>query len=247
MKKITEWITSHSLLIVILALFLLIPAGIGYYNTKVNYDILVYLPEDIETIQGENILTNDFGIGAFSFVMVDNLSNHDIANLEKEIKQIEGVNQTLSVVDITDTVLPIEMLPSQIIEKIYNENTTVILVTLSTSTSEESTIHAIEELRELVNDKNKVSGMTAMVLDTMELSEQEIVAYIIIAVLLCLMVLILATDSYIVPVFLLGNIGIAIIYNLGSNIVLGQISYITKAITAVLQLGVTMDFSIFLS
>lgn len=246
MKKFTKWITEHSLVVVTLALFLLIPTIYGYYKTKINYDILVYLPEDVETIQGENILTNDFGIGAFSFVTVDGMHNKDILALEHEIKKIEGVNQVLSVADLTDTVLPKEMIPEDILEKVYQEDKTVIAITFTGSTSEQKTIDAVESLREVVKDANHVSGMTAMVLDTMELSEKEIMAYIGIAVLLCVIVLLFATDSYLVPLFLLGNIGIAILYNLGSNIFLGEISYITKAITAVLQLGVTMDFSIFL-
>lgn len=246
MKKITKWITEHSVVVVILSILLLVPAVLGYVNTKINYDILVYLPEDIETIQGQNILTEDFGIGAFSFVTLENMSNRDILELEEEIRSIQNVNQVVSIADVTDTVFPTEMLPTEILEKVYKDGKTIMLVTFSGSTSEQSTIDAVKELRKTVKDASHVSGMTAMVLDTMELSETEIVAYIIIAVLLCLIVLVLATDSYLVPVFLLGNIGVAIIYNLGSNLLLGEISYITKAITAVLQLGVTMDFSIFL-
>ncbi len=246
MKKFTTWITEHSLVVVLLFLLLLLPTIYGYYKTKINYDILVYLPEDIETIKGENILTNDFGIGAFSFVTVSQMKNNDILLLEQEIRSISGVNQVMSIVDVTDTILPKEMIPEEIINKVYKDDKTVLLVTFNGSTSENSTIVALENLREVVSDASHVSGMTAMVLDTMELSEQEIYAYIGIAVFLCMIVLLFATDSYLVFVFLLGNIGIAILYNLGSNIFLGEISYITKAITAVLQLGVTMDFSIFL-
>ncbi len=246
MKKLKEFITNHSLLVVMISLILLIPSIIGYYNTKVNYDILVYLPEDIETIKGQNILTDEFGIGAFSFVTVDNMSNYDILTLEKEIKKIDGVETVASIADVMDTVIPSFMIPEEITDKVYKENETVILVTFNSGTSEEKTMNAVKELRSVVGDSTKVSGMTAMVLDTRDLSEQEIFAYIVIAVLLCLFVLVIATDSYLVPIFLLGNIGFAILYNMGTNIFLGQISYITKAITAVLQLGVTMDFSIFL-
>jgi len=246
MKKFTKWITENSKLIVIISLILLIPALIGYRSTKINYDILVYLPDDIETIKGQNILTDEFGIGAFSFVTVEDTSNYELLKLEKEIRKIEGVNQVVSIADITDTVFPKEMIPSVIQDKVYKDGKTVVLITMNSSASEEATIEAVEKLRTTVNDANTVSGMTAMVLDTMNLSETEIYAYISIAVVLCLMVLMFATDSFIVPIFLLANIGIAILYNLGSNIFLGNISYITKAITAVLQLGVTMDFSIFL-
>lgn len=246
MKKITEWITNHSVLIVVLSLILLIPAWFGYQNTKINYDILSYLPEDIETIQGENILTNDFKVGAFSFVIVDNMSNMDVLTLEDEFRKLEGVNQVASIVDLTDITLPIEMIPDEIKDKLYQDGKTIILVTMKDSTSAETTMKVVEDLRGIMKDASKVSGMTAMVLDTRKLSEQEMLSYIIIAVVLCLTVLLFATDSYLVPIFLLANIGVAILYNMGTNLFLGQISYITKAITAVLQLGVTMDFSIFL-
>lgn len=246
MKKIKDFIINHSLMVVIISLILLLPATIGYYKTKINYNILVYLPEDIDTIKGQDILTNDFGIGAFSFVMVDNMSNYDILKLEDKIKKIDSVNAVISLADITDTTIPISMLPDDVTDRLYKDGETVLVVTFATSTSDEKTMDAVTELRSTVKDASKVSGMTAMVLDTKELSEQEIVAYIIVAVVLCLIVLTLCTDSYLIPVLLLGNIGFAIIYNMGTNIIFGNISYITKAISAVLQLGVTTDFSIFL-
>lgn len=246
MKKVSKFITNHSFLIVLLSVLLLIPATLGYINTKVNYDILVYLPEDIETIKGQNILTDEFGIGAFSFVTVDNMSNHDILKLENKIKDIAGVNEVLSVADITDETIPIDMLPSDVVSKVTNGDKTIMVITFDETTSNDKTISAVEEMREVVKDSSTVSGMTAMVLDTMNLSNKEIVAYVVIAVALCLIVLTLATDSYLTPVFLLLNIGMAIIYNMGSNVFMHDVSYITKAITAVLQLGVTTDFSIFL-
>ena len=246
MKKISGFISNHSLLIVIVSVLLLIPALIGYIHTKINYDILVYLPKDIETIQGQNILTDDFKTGAFSFVFVENNKAVDVLKLEKEVKNIKGVNKVFSLYDVTGTTIPIGMIPDELKDKLVKGDSTLMLVTFETSTSDETTIEALKELRKLCNDPGRVSGMTAMVLDTMELSDKEITAYVVIAVALCLIVLIFATDSYMVPVFLLGNIGMAILYNMGSNIFLGNISYITKAITAVLQLGVTTDFSIFL-
>lgn len=246
MKKVSKFITNHSFLIVLLSVLLLIPATIGYVNTKVNYDILVYLPKDIETIKGQDILTDEFGIGAFSFVTVDNMSNHDILKLEDKIKDIDGVNEVMSIADITDETIPIDMLPSEIVNKVTNKDKTIMVVTFKESTSNDKTISAVEQMRETVKDSSTVSGMTAMVLDTMNLSNQEIAAYVVIAVALCLIVLTLATDSYLIPIFLLLNIGMAIMYNMGSNIFLHDVSYITKAITAVLQLGVTTDFSIFL-
>lgn len=246
MKKISKIITNNSKLIVIISILLMIPALIGYVHTKINYDILVYLPKDIETIKGQNILTNDFKTGAFSFVFVDNNKAVDTLKLESKIKSIKGVNKVFSIYDITDTTIPVEFIPDELKDKLVKKDSTLMLVTFDKGTSDEETIEAVRELRIVSKDSAKVSGMTAMVVDTMELSDQEITAYVLIAVVLCLIVLIFATDSYMVPIFLLGNIGMAILYNLGSNIFLGQISYITKAITAVLQLGVTTDFSIFL-
>ena len=224
----------------------MIPALIGYVHTKINYDILVYLPKDIETIKGQNILTDDFKTGAFSFVFVDNKKAVDVLKLEEKIKDIKGVNKVFSIYDVTDTTIPVEFIPDELKDKLVKKNSTLMVVTFKESTSDEGTIEAVRELRKIAKDPSKVSGMTAMVVDTMELSDQEITAYVLIAVVLCFIVLIFASDSYIVPIFLLGNIGMAILYNLGSNIMLGEISYITKAITAVLQLGVTTDFSIFL-
>lgn len=246
MKKLAHFITKNSLVIVIVSFLLLIPSFIGMEKTKINYDLLTYLPDDIDTVKGQNVLIDEFGIGAFSFVIVDNMSAYDLLKMEDNIKKIKEVNQVMSIADITDTVIPLDMLPNDILNKIYDNDKTVIAITFKTSTSDEKTINAIDSLRNVVNDNCKISGMTAMVLDTMNLSNQEIVAYIVIAVILCIVVLICATDSYLVPIFLLGNIGLAIMYNMGSNIILGNISYITKAISAVLQLGVTTDFSIFL-
>lgn len=246
MKKSSKWISNHSTFLVILCFLLLIPAFLGMINTKINYDILSYLPEDIETIKGQDILTNEFGIGAFSFVLTEEKESFNLLKLEQKIKTIEGVNQVLSIADVTDETIPISMLPDELLEKLYKNNKTAILVTFKTSTSDEETMNALENLRNTVDDASNVSGMTAMVLDTMNLSNKEMAIYILLAVTFCIIVLMLATDSYLIPFFLLGNIGVAILYNLGTNIFLGQISYITKAITAVLQLGVTMDFSIFL-
>lgn len=246
MKKISKFITNNSKLIVIISILLLIPALIGYVHTKINYDILVYLPKDIETIKGQNILTDDFKTGAFSFVFVDNKKAVDVLKLEEKIKDIKGVNKVFSIYDVTDTTIPVEFIPDELKDKLVKKDSTLMVVTFKESTSDEGTIEAVRELRKIAKDPSKVSGMTAMVVDTMELSDQEITAYVLIAVVLCFIVLIFATDSYMVPIFLLGNIGMAILYNLGSNIMLGEISYITKAITAVLQLGVTTDFSIFL-
>lgn len=246
MKKFAKFIATHSALILVICFLLLVPAIYGYVNTRINYDILVYLPNSVDTIKGENILTDDFGLGAYAFVMVDSSNNKKILDLEKDIQKIEGVNAVLSIADVTDAVIPVDMLPTKVVEKLNKDNETIIMVTFDGGASEDVTINAVRTLREVVGDATKVSSMTSMVIDTMDLSNKEIFAYVTIAVILCLTVLFIATDSYVIPFFLLGNIGFAIIYNMGSNIFLGQISYITQAITAVLQLGVTMDFSIFL-
>lgn len=246
MKKISKFITNNSKLIVIISILLLVPALIGYIHTKINYDILVYLPKNIETIKGQNILTDDFKTGAFSFVFIEDKKATNTLELESKIKKIDGVNKVFSIYDITDTTIPLDIIPDEIKDKMIKKDSSLMLVTFYGSTSDEGTINAVRELRKVTKNNDLVSGMTAMVVDTMELSDQEIMAYVCIAVILCLIVLVFATDSYMVPIFLLGNIGMAILYNLGSNVMFGQISYITKAITAVLQLGVTTDFSIFL-
>ncbi len=246
MKKFSKFVANNSLLILIICFVLLFPATIGFMKTKINYDILVYLPEEIETLKGEEILTDEFGIGSYAFIMTETKNNRAILNLEKEIKKISSVNQVFSILDVLDTTIPKSMLPDDILDKVYHGDETVIMVTFKDSISEDATIGAVEELRSIVTDANRVSSMTAMLIDTRNLSNSEMIAYIGIAVILCLIILTFATDSYLVPILLLSNIGVSILYNMGTNIFLGQISYITKAITAILQLGVTTDFSIFL-
>lgn len=246
MKKIAEKICKSKNLILILSAVLFVLSFIGMKLTNINYDILVYLPEDIETVEGQNILTNDFGMGAYSVVITENMSNKQILELEEKFKSIDGVNQVISAYDVIGTSIPIDMLPNEIVQKFHQENTDLMFVTFKESTSSESTIDAIRNMKEIASDKVEISGMSAMVLDTMNLSDKEIVIYVVIAVILCLTVLELSLDSYVVPILLLGNIGVAILFNLGSNIIFGEISYITKALVAVLQLGVTTDFSIFL-
>lgn len=160
MKKFSKFVSNHSLLIVIISFILLIPAMIGYVKTKVNYDILIYLPESVDTIKGENILTDEFGLGAYAFVMTSNKSSKDILALENKLKDIKGVNQVVSVVDIIDVSITPDMLPDNILDKIYKDNETVIMVTFSDSTSSYSTVNAVEETRKVVKDANKVSSMT---------------------------------------------------------------------------------------
>ncbi|MCI7241154.1 MAG: MMPL family transporter [Bacilli bacterium] len=246
MKKIADNICKHKTLVLIITSILFLLSLIGAYLTKINYDILVYLPSDIETVKGQNILTEDFNMGSYAFVLTDNMSSKDILQLEENIKNIEGVNEVVSIYDLVGTTIPVDMLPNEITSKLSKDNTDLIMVTLNDSTSSLTTMNAISELRKLSNGKTKVSGMSSMVLDTKELSDKEIAIYVVIAVLLCLLILELSLNSYVIPVILLANIGISIMINLGTNIIFGEISYITKALVAVLQLGVTTDFSIFL-
>ena len=246
MQKFGQFICKHRKFILILTLVLLIPSVIGMKATRINYDILVYLPDDIETIKGENILSEDFNMGAFSMIILDNMDTKDILSLENKIKELDNVEKAVSIADITGTGFPIEMLPDEVKDAFYKDDSTLMLVTFKDQISSDSTLEAVEKIRDITDEHCKVSGMTSTVLDTRNLSDSEIVIYVIIAVILCLIVLEIALDSYLAPILLLLNIGIAILFNMGSNIFLGQISYITKAISAVLQLGVTMDFAIFL-
>ena len=246
MHKFGQFICKYRKIILVIALLLLIPSVLGMKATKINYDILVYLPEDVETIQGENILSEDFNMGAFSIVILDDMKTKDIIKLEEKIKEIDDVEKVVSVADVVGTGIPVQMLTDDVKEKIYKDNETVMMVTFKDKISADSTMEAVQKLRDITDERCKVSGMTATVLDTKDLSDSEITIYVMIAVVLCLAVLEFALDSYVAPVLLLLNIGIAILYNMGSNVILGQTSYITKAISAVLQLGVTMDFAIFL-
>lgn len=246
MKKIANKICKNKNLILIVSSILLVLSFIGMNLTKINYDILVYLPEDIETIKGEKILTNDFKIGAYSIALAKDMSSKDILELEERIKAVDGVSEAISLYDALGTNIPKDILPDELKDHLSKENSDLIFITFENGTSDEKTISAVKEIRNMKISKLKLSGMSSMVFDTMELSDKEIMIYIVIAVILCLLVLELSLDSYLVPVLLLLNIGCAILFNLGTNIFLGEISYITKALVAVLQLGVTTDFSIFL-
>lgn len=245
MKKFANKICEHKNLILIITGILMVLSFIGMNLTKVNYDILVYLPEDIETIKGQNILTDDFEMGSYSIAVAKNMSSKEIMNIEDKIKNVKGVNKVVSLYDAVG-VIPIDMLPESVTKYLHSDDEDIFLITFAGGTSSEETINAVKKIRNITSDKIKLGGMSSMVLDTMNLSNEEIVIYIIIAVILCTLVLELSLDSYLVPVLLLANIGIAILINMGTNIFFGEISYITKALVAVLQLGVTTDFSIFL-
>ena len=246
MNKFSQWICKYRNVIFIIALLLIIPSIIGMNATRINYDVLVYLPEDIETLKGQKILANDFNMGAFSVVLIDGMETKDIIKLEEDFRNTKNVEKVIGITDVTGTSIPLEMLPNNIKDRFYKDGATPIIVTFEKGTSDDVTLKTIEELRSKTDEHCKISGMSAVVVDTRNLSNSEIVIYVAIAVLLCLIILQLALDSYLAPIFMLLNIGIAILYNMGTNIFLGEISYITKAISAVLQLGVTTDFAIFL-
>ena len=246
MKLFSNFVVKNKRIILLVSLVLLIPAMIGYINTKTNYDILVYLPSDIETLKGQNILKDDFNMGAFSVSLVDrSISEKKLNQLENKIREIDCVTNVVSVNDITGTTIPMEMLPKKFLDHVTSDDSKLLLITFSTGTSDEETTDAIEKI-EGFSKSIKVGGMSAMSLDMRRLVESQTFTYVLVAVVCCLLVLMLSLDSYIVPFLLLGNIGMSIIYNMGTNVIFGEISYITKAIAAVLQLGVTTDFSIFL-
>ena len=246
MQKFSNFVVKNKVIILFISLLMLIPSIIGYVGTKTNYDILVYLPSDIETLKGQNILKDDFNMGAFSVSLVDNdISSKDLIQLENKIRNIECVTNVVSITDITGTTIPLEMIPKKILDHVSSDDSKLLLITFKTGTSDEETTDAIKTIEELSN-KIKVGGMSAMALDMRKLVESQTFAYVAVAVVFCLIVLMISLDSYIVPLLLLGNIGASILFNMGTNIMFGGISYITKAIAAVLQLGVTTDFSIFL-
>ncbi len=247
MQKFGEFIVNHRRLIIIICLLLLIPSIIGIKATKINYDILSYLPDTVDTVKGQNILTDEFGVGSYSIVIIDNkMKDKDILKMEDKIKEIDAVDKVISKSDILGTSIPEEMLPDDVKEAINKDGTIPILVTFKTGMAAGETLDAIDDLRDIVGDSCKVSGISATSDDIRILLDQEMSVYVVVASIFCIIVLMIALDSYGVPLIILGGIGIAILYNMGTNIVLGQISYITKAIATVLQLGVTMDFSIFL-
>ena len=248
MKRFGKGVVKCRVLILILSAVLLVPSAIGYFHTRVNYDILSYLPEEIETMKGQEILKDDFGIGAFSLCVVEGMEDKDVCELEDKIEDIPHVKKVVWYDTIADLSLPMEVLPDDIYKIFNNDDTdsTLLAVLYDTGMSEDETMDAVKEIRKLADGQCFVSGMSAVITDIKELSDREVPIYVIIAVVLAIIVLSLTMDSAIVPVFFLLSIGMAIIYNLGTNMIKGEISYVTQALAAVLQLGVTMDYSIFL-
>ena len=246
MKKFGKAVVKSRVVILMLSLLLLVPSVIGYLKTKVNYDILYYLPDEIETMVGQDILVDQFGSGAFSFLIVEGMDAQDVSKLKDKVKAVDGVSDVLWYDSFADLSIPMTMLPDELYDAFNKGDCTMMAVIFSDTTSSDKTMDAIGKIRKIAGEQCFLSGMSAVVVDTKNLSDQETPVYVLIAVVLATLVLGLTMDSYLAPVFFLIGIGFSILYNLGSNIVLGEISYITQALTAVLQLGVTMDYSIFL-
>lgn len=246
MKKFSEAIVKARHAILIIGILLLIPAAIGYFSTRVNYDLLYYLPDGIDTMKGQDILMDEFNSGAFGIVMVDKMSDEDVSKLKGKMEKVDHVSKVLWYDSFADTGMPKSMIPSDMYDAFNKGTSTIMLVIFDDTSSGDGTMSAIKEVRKVTRNQCMISGISAIVTDTKDLSEHETPIYVFIAVILSIIILSLLMDSFLIPVFFLLSIGMAIVYNLGSNIVLGEISYITKALAAVLQLGVTMDYSIFL-
>ncbi len=246
MVKFGKWIAKHRIIILVISVLLLIPSGIFMATTRINYDILSYLPKDIETMKGQDILMDDFGKGGFSMVMVEGMTDKEVVETKKKIEAIDHVADVVWYDTIADISLPKEILPENLYDFFNSENSTLMVVFFDDATSGDGTMAAIEEMRAVTGKQCFISGMSAVLTDMKNLSDKESVMYIVIAVILVSLVLAVTMDSFLIPLFFMLSIGMAIIYNLGTNMFFGEISFITKALTAVLQLGVTMDFSIFL-
>ncbi len=246
MLRFGEFIAKHRVLILAVGILLMIPSVFGYINTRVNYDILSYLPKDINTMVGQDILIDEFGQGGFSFVMVDGMTEREIADTADKISQVDGVSNVVCYETLTDLNVPKEILPSKVRDFFNKDDTTLMAVFFEESTSADRTLNAIDEMREITSEQCFISGMSAVTADMKHLSDSESLIYAAIAVVLTSAVLVLTMDSFLIPIFFMLSIGIAIVWNLGTNFAMGEISFITQALALVLQLGVTMDYSIFL-
>lgn len=244
--RFSKAVVKHRILILIVVLVLMIPSVLGMAGTRINYDMLDYLPEDMETVIGQNELLEDFGKGAFSFIIVEDMPAKDVAALKEKIEQVDHVETVLWYDSIADLSIPMELLPDKIYNEFNTENATMMAVFFDTSTSSDITMDAIREIRQIAGKQCFVSGMSALVTDLKDLCEEEEPIYVGIAVLLACVAMLVFLDSWLVPFVFLASIGMMILLNLGTNYFMGEISYITKALSAVLQLAVTMDYSIFL-
>lgn len=232
--------------ILVIALILIIPSAIGMAKTHVNYDMLSYLPSDMESVKGQDLLMDEFHKGGFSILVLENMKTDDVTKLKKDIEKVDHVESIVNLQDVVNPSIPISMYPKVVQDNINNKNATMLVTFYDTGISDEHTLNAVDQIRKMSNKDTYVAGMTSMVLDLKNIAETEEIKYVAVAVALSLLVMMLLLDSYVAPFLFLLSIGLAILYNMGSNIMFGEISYITKAIAAVLQLGVTMDYSIFL-
>lgn len=246
MKRFARFVVDKRILVIVIALLLVIPSVLGYIATYINYDILTYLPEDLESIIGKEYLENDFKIASTAMITIENMTNNDILSLKEEFSEIDGVDKVLWIDDLADLSVPQEVLPKKLNETFYSDEATLMVVTFEDSGSSESTINAMGEIKSKLKSNCFLGGLSALVEDTKELSDKEVPIYTMIAIGLLLIVLFMGTESFIIPFIFLIGIGFAILYNFGTNFFLGQISYVTKSLATVLQLGITMDFSIFL-
>ena len=244
--KFGKWLTRHKAVVLIIAFLLLIPATIGYVSTRINYDLLSYLPNSLETVSGQDTMVDEFGMGAFSMIVVEDMEKKDIVALKEKLKKVNHVEDVIWYDDAMDITVPTEMLPDKLREGLFNGNATMMIALFDNTTSADSTMDAITEMRGIVKKQAFISGMSCVVTDIKNLAMAEMPIYVVVAAVLSLLILLLTMDSLVTPVIFLLGIGMAIVYNMGTNMVFGEISYITQALTAILQLGVTMDYSIFL-
>jgi len=246
MIKFGKWIAKHKVLIVIISMLLLIPSFLGMAATRVNYDILSYLPDSLETVEGQDIMVDEFGMGAFSMVVVEDMKLKDVAKLKEKFQDVEHVKDVLWYDSVADLSIPVSMIPAKFKDGFFNGDATMMIALFDDTTSSDAAMEAVTDMRKIANEQCFISGMSGVVTDIKNIALQEMPIYVVIAACLSLLVLLLAMDSLVIPVLFLLSVGLAVVYNLGSNIFLGEVCYITKSLTAVLQLGVTMDYSIFL-
>ena len=246
MVKTGKWIAKHRILIVLIGILLLIPSVIGTIKTRINYDILSYLPESLETVKGQDVMVDEFGTGAFSMVVVEDMPLKDVQKLKNKFKEIEHVKKVLWYDDIADISVPTSMMPKDLKDIFFADDSTMMLVLFDNTTSSDEAMEAVTNMRAIADKQCFISGMSGVVTDIKNLCLQELPIYVAIAALFSFIVLEITGTSFVVPILFLLCIGISILYNMGTNIFLGEISYLTQALVAILQLGVTMDYSIFL-
>lgn len=246
MNKVSKTIAQSRMFILVIAFLLLIPSVLGYLKTDVNYDILGYLPDELDTRIAQSILKDDFDCGSLGMLIVENMENKDVSKLKEEVKKVEGVNDVIWIDDAIDLSVPKEILPEDIRDIFYSENSTLMIIKFAGTDASTETEKALSDVRKIAGKQAFLSGVAGVIKDTKDLANKETPIYVLIAVILSIIILSITMESYVIPIVFLSSIGIAIIYNMGSNVIFENISYVTKALSAVLQLGVTMDYSIFL-